>query len=241
MANLVMIHGAGQDGRIWDRQVAAFGGAHRVLAVDLPGRRRRAGEAPLESLADSARDVVRQMDAAGMDRAVVTGHSMGGGVALLLALDHAARVAGLVLVASGARLRVHPDILDRARRRAEGEESDGGGGAVPTDWTLAPSASADVREFVKARASTAPAPTIYADFRATNAFDVMARIGDVSVPTLVVGSDEDRMTPVKYAQFLGQHIPGARVVILGKCGHYPHVEDERGFNEALTGFLSDLP
>jgi len=53
MASVVFIHGAGEDGRIWDRQVAAFGTADRVLAVDLPGRGRRRAE-PASTAVSSA-------------------------------------------------------------------------------------------------------------------------------------------------------------------------------------------
>ena len=119
MANLIFIHGAGEDARVWERQVALFGQSHKVLAADLPGRGSRLAETPLTSHEENARDIVRQMDRAGMARGVLIGHSMGGGVALTAALDHPERLAGLVLVVSGARLKMHPDFLEKARRRAE--------------------------------------------------------------------------------------------------------------------------
>lgn len=77
MANLVFIHGAGEDRRIWDRQVAAFEGAHRALAVDLPGRGVRRADPPLTSHEENANDVLRQMDKAGMAQGVRVGHSWG--------------------------------------------------------------------------------------------------------------------------------------------------------------------
>jgi pimeloyl-ACP methyl ester carboxylesterase len=109
------------------------------------------------------------------------------------------------------------------------------------DWVVAPSAGDDVRAFVQARASVAPPRTVHADFLATNAFDVMDRLDRLTVPTLVVGSDEDRMTPIKYARFLAQRIPGAQLVVFPECGHYPHVEAEAAFNQTLAEFLASVP
>jgi pyruvate dehydrogenase E2 component (dihydrolipoamide acetyltransferase) len=88
MTNLIFIHGAGEDGRIWERQAAFFGQSHKVLAADLPGRGSRLADPPLTSHEENAEDVLRQMDRAGMATGLLIGHSMGGGVALTAALDH---------------------------------------------------------------------------------------------------------------------------------------------------------
>jgi len=239
MADLVLIHGAGEDARIWDRQVAALGRAHRVLAVDLPGRNTRLCDPPFDFHSDNAADVAAQMDAAGIARAVVVGHSMGGAVALTLALDHADRVRGLVLVVTGARLKMHPDFLEKARQRAE-DPTAAGGPPVPLERTVAPGTPADTLAWLAERGMTAPAATIYADFRANNAFDAMERLGAIAAPTLVIGAAEDRMAPPKFSEFLAARIPGAQLVILAGAGHYPQIEQERRFNQALSEFLARL-
>ena len=239
MADLVFIHGAGEDGRIWDRQVAALGRAHRVLALDLPGRNTRLDEPPFEFHSDNAADVAAQLDAAGVARAVVIGHSMGGAVALTVALDHAERLRGLVLVVTGARLRMHPDFLEKARQRAE-DPTAAGDPPVPLERTVAPGTPAATLAWLAERAMTAPAATIYADFRANNAFDVMERLGAIATPTLVIGATEDRMAPPKFSEFLAERIPGARLVILPDAGHYPQVEQEERFNQTLQTFLAGL-
>ena len=240
MANVILIHGAGEDARIWDRQVAALGIAHRVLAVDLPGRHRRLNDPPLASHEENAKDVIRQMDKAGMAKAVLAGHSMGGGVALIAALNHPERLSGLVLVVTGARLKMHPDFLEKARQRAE-DVNPPNEPPVPTERTLAASVSREVLAWVRERAMTAPPKTTYADFQANNGFDVMERIGNIKTPTLVIGADEDRMAPPKFSEFLAQKIPGAKLVIFSACGHYPQVEQEILFNQSLADFVNSLP
>jgi pimeloyl-ACP methyl ester carboxylesterase len=239
VADLVFIHGAGEDGRIWDRQVAALGASHRVLAVDLPGRGPRRAEPALDTHAANARDVVARMDRAGIARAVVVGHSMGGGVALTLALEHPGRLAGLVLVVSGARLKMHPDFLDKARRRAE-DPAAPAEPPVPLERTVAPGTPPAVLDWLAERAMTAPPATVYADFRANNAFDVMDRLPAITIPTLVLGATEDRMAPPKFSEFMAERIPGAELVILPSAGHYPQVEQEALFNQALQAFLLRL-
>src|SRR3990172_478342 len=237
MANIVFIHGAGEGRRIWDRQVAHFSAAHCVLAVDLPGRSTRLSDPPFTSHDENAKDVIREMDHAGISKAVLVGHSMGGGVALTSALNHPERVGGLILVVTGARLKMHPDFLEKARRQAE-DPTAPNEPPVPFERMVAASVSQETLAFLRARAMTAPAKTIYADFLANNGFDVMERIENISAPTLVIGADEDRMAPPKFSEFMAQRIPGARLVILSGCGHYPQVEQEARFNEAVADFLA---
>ena len=233
---VVFIHGAGEDGRVWSRQVERFGTEYRALSVDLPGRASRAGEPPLTSHEDNATDVLRQMDRAGLEKAVVVGHSMGGGVALTMALRAPERLAGLVLVVTGARLKMNPEFLEKARQQAEAADAPKQP-PVPLERTVAASVSAETLDWLRSRAMSAPAKTIYADFQANNGFDVMDRLGKISTPTLVIAADEDRMAPPKFSQFMADGIPGSRMVTMTACGHYPQVEQEERFNAALGDFL----
>src|SRR5574337_242258 len=106
---LVLVHGAGGTHRHWPEEVRALPG-RRVIALDLPGHGGSPGPAP-GTVAGLARSVLGLLDALGVPGAVVAGHSMGGAVALTLALEAPARVAGLCLVGTGARLRVSPAVL----------------------------------------------------------------------------------------------------------------------------------
>ena len=100
-----------------------------------------------------------------------------------------------------------------------------------------PSAPAAVVEWLKSRIGKASAQATYADFLANNQFDVMNRLGEIRVPTLVVGGSDDRMAPRKFAEFLANAIPGARLEVLEPSGHYPQAEQEKMFNERLDAFL----
>ena len=104
-----------------------------------------------------------------------------------------------------------------------------------------PAIPADVVQWLKDRIGKASAQATYADFQANNNFDVMNRLGEIRVPTLVIGGGEDRMAPRKFVEFLSNGIPGARLEMLDPCGHYPQVEQEESFNRVLESFLAALP
>ena len=88
MADIIFIHGAGDSSTVWSRQTHALFAAHRVLAIDLPGHGTRLTESGHDRHELNAEEVRCMMDRAGISKAVVVGHSMGSGVALMLALNH---------------------------------------------------------------------------------------------------------------------------------------------------------
>jgi pimeloyl-ACP methyl ester carboxylesterase len=239
MAALVLIHGAGDSAAVWERQAAYFSKNRRVLAVDLPGHGARVGEPGLDRHEKNAQEVCRMMDQQGISKAVVAGHSMGGAVALMMALEHPDRLQGLVLVATGARMKMRPDFLEEARKTAEayGAEVPSVTHIIPVEQMVHPAIPAEVVQWLKDRIGKASAQATYADFQANNNFDVMNRLGEIRVPTLVIGGSEDRMAPRKFTEFLAKGIPGARLEILDPCCHYPQVEQEDAFNRALDSFL----
>jgi pimeloyl-ACP methyl ester carboxylesterase len=239
LLNLVFIHGTGDDHRTWQRQREFFAGSHAVLDVDLPGRGNRVEEQPLHSHEDNARDVLHGMDAAGMPRATLIGHSAGGAVAILIALQSPARVLALVLVATGARLDVSPGVLDAARRRAEGHP-DAPRRPIPLETVVASSTPPQGVSRLGALTMRAPPRAVYADLLANRRFDAVNRVAAITAPTLVIACSDDRLVPLPLAESLAASIPGAQLVILPECGHYPHVEQEAVFNFTLVKFLGRM-
>jgi pimeloyl-ACP methyl ester carboxylesterase len=155
---ILLIHGSGGSHLDWPGSLRRIVG-RRVLTLDLPGHGRSTPPGR-ETAADYAADVIGLLDALAIDTAIVAGHSLGGAIALQLALSHPERIAGLNLVGTGARLRVHSAILDHILPEP-----------VPTaalivQWEYAPGTSQAIldrsqRQLLKSRASsgeiTAPA------------------------------------------------------------------------------------
>jgi pimeloyl-ACP methyl ester carboxylesterase len=230
-ATVVFVHGAGGTQEQWRFQVRHLGQTWSVLAVDLPGHGESGGSG--YRTIGEYRDVVRALlDVLGIERAVLVGHSMGGGIAQSFALAYPERLAALVLVGTGARLRVHPDILAAIRRGDMLQASD-----LISRWAYSPAAmpatvGQGAEAFAKNRASV-----LEGDFLACDAFDVMRELPVLRVPTLAICGEEDRLTPVKYARFLQETIPGATLVIVAGAGHMVMLERPNEVNRAIANFL----
>ncbi len=229
---VVLVHGAGASSDDWPAELRALPG-RRVLAVDLPGHGAAPGP-PGTSIAERAAAVEALLDAEGIARAVIAGHSMGGAVALSLALERPGRVAALVLVATGARLRVAPEALALSAT----PEGLALAARAMADRSFGPGARDAVRE-ARAREIAATAPgLLHSDLSACDAFDVMPRLGELRVPALVVCGTEDRLTPPKYAAFLAERLAGARLVLVPGAGHLVMVEEPRAVASAVAEFLT---
>ena len=126
--SLVLVHGAGGDHRVWDVLRRAL--TVDNVALDLPGRDEGS---PCATAREAAAAILAQLSAHDLDatRTVVVGHSYGGAVAIECAL--AAPLAGLVLVSTGARLRVHPDVLASMPARSANVTAE----TARTDWLAA--------------------------------------------------------------------------------------------------------
>ena len=232
-APVVFVHGSGASHRVWGAQARALGEITRAVALDLPGHGR--SDPPGRDSMDAYRDVVLGLlDALGLDRAVIVGHSLGGGIAQTLALSHPDRVAGLGLVGTGARLRVLPQILD-------GVLNDPGATAeFVIDHSYAPGLDAAMRERASAEFRDCPAQVTHGDFAACNAFDLMARVSEIHAPALLICGRADQMTPIKYSEYLASKIPNARLVVVEGAGHSVMIEQPEAVNRALVEFMRTL-
>ena len=209
---IVLVHGASGSAATWAPVLAALSG-REVLAPDLPGRRGSPG-APLEA---NAGWLSRLLEALGGPPPVLVGHSYGGAVALSLALEAPARVAGLAFVSSGARLRVAPAILEAVAAATE---------VAPfrLDAAFGEGTPAEVIEAYAAACASTPPATALADWRACDSFDALDRLDHVRVPVRVIYGDADLLTPPKQA------------VVLAGVGHMLPWESPEGLARALEGW-----
>ena len=229
---LVLIHGAGGNHLHWPPELRRLPGA-TVYALDLPGRGRSDGPSH-NAVTDYAKILIGFLDATQTERAVLVGHSMGGAISQMTALTYPQRVAGLVLVGTGARLRVAPAILEGALSDFE-KAAD-----LITRFAWAKDAPQDlVRLGREALAETSP-QVLHGDFFACDTFDVMERLGEISAPTLVVSGTADLLTPHKYGVHLAEHIPHAQLVTVEGGGHMMALEQSGVVAEAVAAFMQEL-
>lgn len=229
-APLVFIHGAGGTHEHWRFQVRELGLRRNVVAMDLPGHGESQGDGfgAIPRYRDFVRDL---LDGLGVPRAVLVGHSMGGAIVQTFALAYPERLRALVLVGTGARLRVHPDIFATIQRDlAEA-------GRLISQWAYSQAAMPATVAWAAEAFASNRSSVLEADFRACDAFDLMDEAAAITVPTLILCGGEDRLTPVKYAQYLHDKISGAALAVIPGAGHMVMLEQPGEFNRQLSSFL----
>jgi pimeloyl-ACP methyl ester carboxylesterase len=218
---------------VWTRQLEGLADLGHIVALDLPGHGRSGGSIP-KRIEDAAAVVVGFLDALGIARVVIGGHSMGGAIAQQFALSYRERVDGLILIGTGARLRVLPRLLDLlANNYREGVD-------LLMSLAIGARAPAEMRAALHRSTVENPAGVVLGDLQACDAFDVMSRIATVDAPALVICGEEDQLTPPKYSRFLGERIAGACVLVVAGAGHYVQVEKSRETTAAIREFLARL-
>ncbi len=228
---MVLVHGAGGTHLHWPGELRRLNGVS-VYTVDLPGHGRSGGTGR-DTIVGYAETVAAFLRALDVERAIIAGHSMGGAVAQTMALDFAACVAGLVLLGTGGRLRVAPAIL-------EGVQTDFVKSVeLITRVAWAPDAPPGLTELGRQALLETGPDVLLGDFVACNRFDVMERLAEIQVPTLAVTGTADRLTPVKYARFLAELIPGARLTTVEGAGHMVMLERPAEVERAVRKFLGD--
>jgi len=230
---ILFLHGAGGSHHTFRDQWARLKTTARLVIPDLPGHARSAG-APFETIRAAADWVGEFVKELGLRKFVLAGHSMGGAIALQAALNELPGIEALVLISSGAKLKVKEEIVSGISGRFREFAPD------LVNQMLSSETSDELRDDVLQDVlSTRPA-TYLADFRACTGFDVMNRIGAIRIPTLVVNGADDRLTPLKYGEYLAMNIPGAVLKILHGTGHLPILERPNELNAVITAFIHSL-
>ncbi len=225
------IHGAGGTHQHWLYQVRDVPGA-TTLAVDLPGHGASAGSGR-DTISGCGDWLVGFLDAVGAAHAILVGHSMGGGIALDVALRYPGKVMGLALVAAGARLRVAPAIFEALRQDVQAAVQ------LFSDYAYGPEAAADLVRLGRRQMAQIPADVLLDDLNACDAFDVMGRLGEITVPTVVVCGTKDALTPAKYSTYLHDHIPHSSLQFIEGAGHMVMVENPGAVSRALAAFVGE--
>jgi pimeloyl-ACP methyl ester carboxylesterase len=239
---IVFIHGAQNDHSVWGLQSRYF--AHHgfgVLAVDLPGHGRSAGPA-LESVEAMADWLLALLDAAGVQQAVLVGHSMGSLIALEASHRAPARVRALALLGTTFPMKVSDALLETARTDEQAAIdmvniwshstiAHKPSSPAPGFWVLGGS-----RRLMQRMSQQNPAQLFYTDFAACNAYaNGQAAAEAVSCPTLFVLGSKDMMTPARSAKLLTGAVKHGRIVSVD-AGHSMMSEQPDAVLDALYGF-----
>ena len=210
---LVCIHGSADNHHLYDRLLDALPNRDRY-AINLPGRAGTEGPA-LGTVAQMETFLSRFIESEVEGDYLVVGSSLGGGVAIEHALASTSEhLKGIVLLATGARLRVHPMILQLFEQVAKTGELP----PLPPGLYEQDVDPAIVEEAATARELT-PIETGGTDWRAADGFDRMANAKDIQVPALIIAGTNDALTPPKYAEYLAATIPDNELHVIEGAGH----------------------
>jgi pimeloyl-ACP methyl ester carboxylesterase len=229
---VLLIHGAGETHLVWPIGLLRLPGTI-VYAIDLPGHGKSAGRG-YTAIANYADWIASFMDVARLNRAILIGHSMGGAVAQGCGLKTPDRVSGLVLVATSARLRVAPQLLQLA-------ESDFTAAVdIVSEWVWGPSTSTEIKRLGKQQLLQIRPEVLLDDYRACDVFDVRDHLPEIIAPTLIIAGEADQMTPLKQAVFMAQHLPHARLVTVPQAGHMVMLEAAEVVTRAVEEFVRQV-
>jgi len=236
---VLMSNSLGTDLRMWEPQVPELAQRYRVLRYDSRGHGQSSVAAGPYEIAQLARDVLRLMDALGVERALFCGLSMGGMVGQWLGAHAPQRVAKLALCNTSAHIGA-PDMWN-ARMAAVAQ----GGMAAIVDGVIARwytqafiAAAPEALATTRAMLLGTPAAGYIAACAAVRDMDQRATAGDIAAPTLVIAGAQDAATPPADGKYLAGAISGARYVEL-PAAHLSNVEAAPAFTRALAEFLSD--
>jgi pimeloyl-ACP methyl ester carboxylesterase len=229
---VLLLHGLLGDMYHWEASLEGLAPECRPMALTLPIFA-PALEAP--SIPALGRHVTRFLDALGIARVVLGGNSLGGHVALHVALAHPERVAGLILTGSSGLFERGiagraPHRPSSACVRARMEEAFYDTSVVTPAWVEA------VRRLVTDR-DTALRVLRFA--KAAKRDNVEGRLGEIHVPTLIVWGQEDRITPLDAGQRFHTLIADSQFWVLTRCGHAPMLEQPHAFNAIVREWLHE--
>lgn len=264
---VVFVHGFSLDLTAWHYQWTRFSRTHRCVLYDQRGHGRSGpavgGDYTLQALGEDLRAVLDAV--VGDGPAVVVGHSLGGMSVLAFADRHpeefGARVAGVVLAntaagdlmkailgnigarAAGAllpmvrRLAADPRRLYSIRRRALGGVADVGYLAARLT-NFGKGAPPEVVEHAVALAAEVP-PDVWIDLMPSLIeLDLADALDSITVPTLLVAGDVDRLTPPSSAMAMKRRLHDASLVVMRGAGHCTMLERHEQFNDLLERFLT---
>ena len=231
---LILIHGAGGDHLSWPTQLRRLS-SYRVYTPDLPGHGKSRGHG-LQRIPAYGETILEWIRALRLPKVILAGHSMGGAIALWLAINHPELMHGLVLMSTGATLPVNLSLIEELATQV----------GFPTTvdnimrWSFSSRIEPALVENVKKHMLKLRPSVVAGDFRACDKFDLSERLDQVAVPAKILVGNEDKMTPLRFSEELVEGIQDAELDVIQGAGHMLPLEQPDGVAKTVRKFMEKV-
>jgi pimeloyl-ACP methyl ester carboxylesterase len=224
---LLLIHGAGGTHLDWSPELRRM----NAIVPDLPAHGKSEGDGTSD-LMDYVNDFVALLDALEIPKVIAVGHSMGGAIALLMALHFPQRLQGLVLLSTGANLVVNPRILEGIRNNFEATTE------MLIQWMWQSNTPQAVLRRGLEQLRQTPPDILYQDYVACNQFDVLDQVHKIQLPTLIISGTRDKMTRLEWSEELAENIPNSELHDIGGASHMMALEQPQLIAHIVQDWLT---
>lgn len=229
---LLLVHGAGGNHLLWEEQVHALALNRQVIAVDLPGHGKSEGTA-FSTISAYAEWIEECIDAFfGNRKIVLGGHSMGGAIAQVASLYFPEKLAGVLLIHTGAKLKVRPEVISSLSEGIRERKS--------FLAAFSPKTRRSIIDLIDSDLELTPAESRFQDYMACDAFDLREEISRIDLPVLVVGGEDDAVTPPKFSFYLHDKIRRSKLAMIADAGHYAMCEQPALLNRLIEDFMEGI-
>lgn len=263
-SGVVFLHGFCLDRTIWHHQYREFGANRKYVFFDA----RHHGEVTGGSLPTDTRvlasDLKAVLDASGLKKVILVGHSMGGMTVLEFCRQHpdetSGRIKGVVLVnttyTDAIKTLVAAEVIGPIERRTRRIvdrlldnrkssrlarlRSDDFSWLIVKLMGFGPGASPTQVEFVHSLLTCFPSPQLIETLRGIRTFDMEHALSSIDVPTLIIAGGDDRVTTVRASRKMAEEIAGSRLVVFDNAGHMTMLEKHEQFNDELSRFINSV-
>ena len=230
-SNLFLIHGASCDSRVFLELIDRLSKQFNIMSIDLNGHGESEGEG-FRGVVDHAFICAELLEKKNLGRWNIMGHSLGGAIAMTLALYKPNLIESLILVATGSRLRIPDSFLSEIKKDNNYDFNR----EFLRESIFDSSDDKALTFLLEIMQSTNP-KAVYKDWLAADSFDLSRRLKSIKSRCLLICGENDPLTPPKYHEFLNSEITSSKLSVFPNCGHWPFIEQSELFLEELNKFF----
>ncbi len=227
----IFVHGAGGNTHTWYYQKKYLQTHMEVVLIDLPGHGDSPGDGcnTIDEFKDALYETVQILK---IEKSYIAGHSMGGAIVMSLALSYPHIFKGIILIGTGAKLGVLPEILDGVVKEKEKTVH------TITELVFSKKTSPILKENGFKEMMKCKKEILYKDFYSCNYFNVMDSIKSINLPVLIICGMDDLLTPPKYSEYLNKNIKDSKLTLIKDAGHMVMLEKPEELNKAIEAWIT---